>query len=476
MFSRLLLLTLTLLLASPPPASARDDLLGLEDILASVRQHYPPLLAAWLEQDIAAGKVRRAEGAFDPIISAALMTRPQNYYTASNGQFMVTQPLRDSGGKVYAGYRLTSGFLPSYERKIRTADGGEAVVGFSLPFLRNRDFDGRRASLSQAELDRELARPNILRQYLNFMRASRISYFNWVAAGKELEAAEALLKVAKDRDDALRQQLEEGAIAAIVRTDNRRLVVAREIGVVRARRAFEAASIALSLFHREARTGTTMMPRREQLPDGFPPLQLLDELTLVNDRGRALFRRPEIRQVEIFVAKAKVDRRLAQNDLKPNLDLTVELNQALGGDLPKDIENTEITALMEFSVPIGRNEAKGRIEAINANLGQLTKEKEFARDSILADANDSFSAVTAAYLTLEQTTENVRLSEILENAEKEKFNEGASDLLAVQIREQATFDARILEINALRDYFRALADYFAAVAKDSPTHLIPVSR
>lgn len=463
------------LLAFPLPALAQKTL-GLEDVLVSVRQHYPPLLAAWLEQDIAAGKVRRAEGAFDPIISAALMARPQNYYSATNGNFMVTQPLRDSGGKLYAGYRLTSGFLPSYERKIRTADGGEAVVGFSLPFLRNREFDQRRASLTQAELDRELARPNILRQFLNFLRASRIAYYNWVAAGQELAAAENLLKVARDRDAALGEQLAEGAIAAIVRTDNKRLVVAREIGVVRARRGFEAAAIALSLFHRDPRTGRTLMPTREQLPGGFPPLQILDELTLINDRGRALFRRPEIRQIEIFIAKAKVDRRLARNDLKPNLDLSVELNQALGGDLPKDIENTEITALMEFSVPIGRNEAKGRIEAITANLGQLDQEKEFARDSILADANDSFSAVTAAYQTLEQTAENVRLSEQLEEAEREKFAEGASDLLAVQIREQATFDARILEIDALRAYFKSLADYLAAVAKDAPTHLTPVTR
>ena len=308
------------------------------------------------------------------------------------------------------------------------------------------------------------------------MRASRTSYFNWLAAGKQLEAAEALLKVAKDRDAALGEQFEEGAIAAIVQVDNKRLVVAREIEVVNARRAFEQASIALSLFHRDRRTGTTIMPTRAELPDSFPALQVFDELTLVNDRGRAIFRRPEIRQIEIFIAKAKVDRRLAQNDLKPNLDLTVELNQALGGDLPKDIESTEVTALMEFSVPIGRNEAKGRIEAITANLAQLAKEKQFARESIIADANDSFSALTAAYDALAQTSENVRLSEQLEEAELERFKEGATDLLTVQIREQATFDARILEINALRNYFRSLADYFAAVARDSPTHLIPVSR
>lgn len=469
-------LTCLLTFGSSSPSLFAQKALGLEDILLSVRKQYPPLLAARLQQDIANGKVRKAEGAFDPILSAALMARPANYYSGTNGSVMVDKPLRNSGGKFYAGYRVSSGFLADYDRKIRTADGGEAVIGINLPFLRNRAIDERRTKLTQAELDRELANPVILRQYLNFMRASRIAYYNWIAAGKRLSAAEKILKIAKDRDTALGEQLNEGAIARIVQVDNRRLMVSREIAVVSARRSFEAASIALSLFHRDLENGTTIMPTRDQLPDGFPPLLVLDQMTLVNDRGRAIFRRPEVRQIGILEAKAKVDQRLALNNLKPNLDLAVELNQALGGDLPDDIERTEVTALLSFSVPIGRNEAQGRLEAVKAYMGQLTKEKEFARENIIADANDSFSALSAAYRALAQTTLNVELSEELELAEADKFENGASDLLAVQIREQATFDARVLEINALNTYFKALADYLAAIAKDSPTHLTPVSR
>lgn len=49
-------------------------------------------------------------------------------------------------------------------------------------------------------------------------------------------------------------------------------------------------------------------------------------------------------------------------------------------------------------------------------------------------------------------------------------------LLALQIREQATFDARNLEINALLVYFKSLADYHAAVATDAPPHLLPKMR
>jgi hypothetical protein len=55
----------------------------------------------------------------------------------------------------------------------------------------------------------------------------------------------------------------------------------------------------------------------------------------------------------------------------------------------------------------------------------------------------------------------------LETAENEKFAQGASDLLALQIREQATFDARVLEIDAKLARLKAMADYQAAVAADA---------
>jgi outer membrane protein TolC len=63
----------------------------------------------------------------------------------------------------------------------------------------------------------------------------------------------------------------------------------------------------------------------------------------------------------------------------------------------------------------------------------------------------------------------VELAVELEKAENARFTQGASDLLALQIREQATFDARLLQLQAQTDFFRTLANYRAAIAADAPT-------
>ena len=69
------------------------------------------------------------------------------------------------------------------------------------------------------------------------------------------------------------------------------------------------------------------------------------------------------------------------------------------------------------------------------------------------------------------TRKNVDLARQLEKAENERLQQGATDLLALQIREQATFDAQVLEVEAQADYFRAQANYRAAIAADAPSKL-----
>lgn len=451
-------------------SSAISAPLAVEDVLGSVRSHYPPLLASWLQKDIANGRIRRAQGAFDPLLSTTVALRPGSFYDGTNAEFLVEQPFTGWGGSLYGGYRISSGSLPDYENN-RTADGGGAVLGVRVPFLRDGDFDERRAALGAAAIERELANPFILRQYLDFHRAARISYFSWLAAGKRLAVAQEILRVAQTRDDFLKEKSDGGAIAPILLVDNHRLVVSREIAVIEAQRRVEATAIELSLFHRDLGSGDPIVPQLTELPESFPKPTALDPLQLASDRGRAEFRRPEIREIDLLINKGAIDQRLARNQLKPNLDLAMEFNQAIGQNRPKDINENEFSSFLRFSVPIGRNEAKGRMETIQAQIARLEQEKQFARENIIADVNDAYSAVDAAYTALKRTSLNVHLAEELEAAEAERFKQGASDLLALQIREQSTFEARILEIDATFAYFKALADYQAAVAMDAPSSL-----
>lgn len=442
--------------------AARGDALNLDKVLESVTSKYPPYLIALIERDIAAGRLRQAQGAFDLGFRASGSFQPNGYYDNSVGDFTFDQPLPFWGGNVFAGYRISSGSLADYDKN-RTQLDGEMRAGIRLNLLRDSVIDSRRATLWKARLDQEAADPFIQRQHLDIVRAASRSYFNWVAMGLRLGVTEQLERLAEDRDDAIAELVKKGQLAPIVQVDNERLVVSRSLAVVQARRRFEAASIELSLFYRDEKDEPVVIARHH-LPQAFPRPLTPNEKKVGPDLQDAFVLRPELRRIRLVAEKFGIDQRLAKNNLLPNLDLTATVAENLGEGPYKDRERTESAVGIELRVPLQRNEAKGRLEVIQAELQRLDADARFARERIVAEVRDAWSAIRAAHEQIGMTSRNVGLAVQLEEAERKRFDQGATDLLALQIREQATFEARLLEVDARAEYFRAQADYEAASA------------
>ena len=444
------------LLAQDPPPRA----LELEEVLDSVMTRYPPLLAALIEKDITSGRVRQAEGAFDLTLNAGANAVPSGYYDGRTGSVILEQALQSWGAKVYGGDRLSSGLLPNYNLQ-RTPEDGQVTAGIRLSLLRQGRIDRERATREQSRIDAELADPFIARQRLEFTRAATISYFNWVNAGFRLRAAEELLRLANDRDTAIGEQVRRGALAPIVRIDNERLVVSRRLATIQNQRRFEAATIELSLFLRDPHD-QPVLANRKRLPPAFPAPRPQDPARLSQDTTDALARRPELRNIALSIDRVRIETDLARNDLLPNLDLTLEARQSPTQRRLSDIEPLETRAGVELRIPLQRREASGRLQVAESQIRRLQADEQFARDRIGAEVRDTFSALSAATGQITQAQRNVVLAVMLEDAERLRFRQGASDLLALQIREQATFDARLGEVDAFSDYFRALANYRAA--------------
>ncbi|MBX3733122.1 MAG: TolC family protein [Verrucomicrobiae bacterium] len=439
--------------------------LHLEHVLASVTNQYPPLLGALIERDIAAGRLKSASGPFDFNAFAKLFGTPIGYYETGTGDVGFEQFTGIWGSTIFGGYRYTWGDrLPDYYYT-RTEGAGEMRLGLEVPLLRDGSIDRRRAAVLKARLDQKLADPLIARQQLDFVRAGSVAYFNWVANGQRYLIASNLLSVARARAFALTNQFDAGLIPRIVLTDNERLIVARELTLLQSRRRFEAAALTLSLFYRDPNDSPIVAPL-DCLPPGFPEMPELSA-TQVGPAVAAAFQvRPELRRFQLNREKLEVDRRLARNQLQPNLNAGVSVIQNFGEELYKDLSVPQLRAGLEFRVPLQRSEARGRIVEVDGLLEQLSNEERFARDRIQTEIQDAFSAYLAAHDQTRQTRLNVDLAQELLAAEEDRFRLGATDLLALQLREQAAMDARNLDVDASAEVFRALADYRAATAQD----------
>lgn len=449
--------------AQGPGTDSTPDPLGLDEVLASVEAAYPPLLAARIERDAADGRLRAARGIFDTEIFGTAGGTVDGYYEYTAYEAGVEQFLGLWGSTVYGGYRLTRGDeLPDYY-DYRTREDGELAFGLRIPILRGGPLDEDRAGLGRARLDRRAVEPVIARQRLDFVRAASVAYWRWVAAGRKRALAESLLALALDRTAALDQQVENGLRADIDRVDNRRLVVEREIGLLEARRDYQAAAVTLSLFLRDP-AGEPVIPDEARLP-GSLPLPEGDSLDVEADVARALRVRPELARRALDVAGKEIDLRLARNRLLPTLDAEVEASRDFGPSRYGDLARDELRAAVELKIPLPNRSASGARDAARATLEQARRELRFAADQVAAEVRTVAAEVEAARATTVRAELARDLAEELRMAEEARFQAGSSDLLALQIREQAAFEAERRVVDTRLGLLRALADYRAAVAE-----------
>lgn len=439
--------------------------LGLEEVLTSVETHYPLLRAIEQERAIAGGKLLSTMGAFD-----------LNFLAGSEGQGTTYDNLRSTiglsqglpvgGMSVFAGYRTGYGEFPTYNLGQKTADGGEFRTGITLPLLKDRAIDRPRAAVQQARIDTAIAEPVIERQRIDFHRAAALTYWNWVAAGHRLKLSQALVDLATERDEQLKARVLIGPAANIERIDNQQNIALRNGLLVQAQRAFQKASIDLSLFLRDG-TGSPTLAGDDRLPI-FPKVEPVDPAGFQAALQTAFEMRPEPRRLRFQREKAAVDLRLALNQTLPGLNAVLATAQDVGFSKsslsgPNGLDRTTVSAGLTMQVPLQRREANGRVLTAQAQLIQLEQQFRQAEDVVRADVQDSFSALERAYEFHKQAQQRVELARTVARAEREQLRLGRSDVLRVTLREQAAFEAGMIEIGAQQEYFRAEADFRAAL-------------
>lgn len=441
----------------------RGQALTLDEVLRSVDTNYPPLLATLLEREVAEGVYTQAQGQFDTNINMSTGADRFGYYPNERFDANVTQNLQWQGTQVYAGYRNGFGSYPGYRGLEATRSLGEWRAGFKVPLLRGREIDDRRAALATTRIGQTLADLTVDQQRLVVRQLASTRYWDWVAAGQRLRIARDLLRVATERDVALRDAAELGSIAQVEVTENQRQILQRRAAIVEAERGLQQTSIALSLFYRDE-FGDSRIAKESQLPSNLPATKVLGDEQVSFDLATALQRRPEIATIAAQRAQTRVDIDLATNQTRPTVDLGLGVTSEAGaGDIKRG--PNEVKATLTFNLPFQRRVAEGKLQQASAKHSQLTQRERFARDQVSAEVRDAASAVRAAHERALLAASEVTVALDLAEAERERFRLGDSTLFTVNLREQAAVDAELRLVAANLDYIRALTVYEQVTAK-----------
>lgn len=434
--------------------------LTLGEVLTSSRQHTPQVLEAMARVRVAEGRRLGAEGAFDLLFKGNAESRLDGFYDGKSLGGGITQPLRSRGGEFYAGYRVSDGRFPIYEDQKYTNELGELKVGVLLSLLRDRLIDERRFAVTQADAEIELARNEQLMIAIGVQRRAIDSYGAWVSTGLKLRALRDLLALAEDRQNAFRRQTERGEKPTILLTENEQIILNRRTLVVEAEQELFVAANRLSLFLRDE-SGAPRVPTLTELPGGLPPAAPLPQ-----DLAALAAERPDLRAIDIRMQQARERLALNRNAALPRLDLVLETSRDFGDIGPggPSRSGTEPKVALQFSVPLQQRSARGQQAATAAEIDAQEVRRRQLEEQITVELETIRSQlVTARRLVELARAEQERAGQVAQ-AERRRFELGASDLLRVQQREEAEASARLRAIDVAWRELQARAELAAATA------------
>lgn len=454
----------------PIPAPASSAPLTLDEVLRASARAAPQIVEALAKIRSAEGKALTASGAFDTVFDAEGRSRTLGYYDGTVASAGVTRPLSDNGGYLYGDYRVSRGQFPVYEDKNYTNRLGEVKVGALYSLLRDRLVDERRTRRTLASGDIDIARFEREAVAIGVQRRAIDAYQNWVAAGLRLRAYRDLLQLSESRRGGLARQVELGARPDILLAENDQNLVRRRALVVRAEGDFQAAANALSLYFRDA-NGDPLLVGPERLP--------ADATALAGVSARAgedfQTRRPDLQMLLARIDQGAARLALAQNDLRPRLDLRGEMAKDVGPVGLGGASRTPLEAAIgfRFSMPLQNRAAKGKIVEAQAEIDALAARGRFLRDQIAVEVEGITINVGATEQLATIAEQERQLAERLAAAERRRFELGSSDFFLVNQREETANDARVRLIDAQARIAAARAELAAATADRAALGLEP---
>lgn len=447
--------------ARPSAASAAaspSEVLQLEAVLAAVRARHPLVEASAAAVDRAGGEILAAQGGFDPTLELHGAWYPHGDYVNRGVQATLKQPTPWWGLSLVGGWRLGGGDFPLYKGDEVTASGGEGRLGLELPLLRDGPIDSRRAGLAGAHQRLAVARWQYQGMVLELLRRATHAYWDWVAAGRRLAIVAELLEIARTRDGALAERVRRGDLALADGLDNQRAILKRQGRLIKAQRAFDKASIALSLFWRDAagrpqRAPLSALPHELPRPAAAPPIeQHARELTA------ALGRRPDLRELDAQSAGLAIQRDWARNQRWPLLAAFAGSTLDLG-DAAYRSARSDLRLGLKLELALPQRTARGRLRSTEAELAGLAAKRRLLRETIRAQLEDAHSALAAALQQAHFAERERTLAQRLQTMERERLELGNSTLFLVNLREQEAAEAEGRAIDAIASSQRAWADY-----------------
>lgn len=416
--------------------------------LDAVERAHPALQAASFEADLAEAEIRNALGRFDPVLDLHYQHKDKGGTNKLDLlQSSVELPLDMLfGPKLKATYNRGTGTHVNPESA--TAAGGDAGIGISLPLFQGIFTDTRRNQLRKAALRPDLAAAQVRLERNTLLRAAALRYWDWAEAVAAVDVADTVVRLVRERAAMMAHRARAGETSAIDTVEILQEVARRQGELLRAQRIAEQAGVDAGVYL-WAIDGTprTLSGRPERLPVAADT-SVLAAISMSTVQAA----RPEIRRTDILQQTARLDSGLANEYLRPFVQLEGSLMQYdVGSAIAPDVKFG-----LTITQPLLFRSASAQAQVASVTVRRADFQRAIVERSVEADVANAAIAVRRAAERMVVATTEVGLADQMLVAERRRFDAGESTLLTLNLRERFYAEALMRQVNARADWARAL--------------------
>lgn len=415
----------------PPANSARFP---VDSFISIVKRHHPVAVQARLLRQQARAERLKAAGKFDPKLFSDIQEKrfkETDYFQLHNSGLEIPSWF---GLKAKAGYERNQG---AFLNEQNTVPGSGLWYGeISLTLIRGLFIDERRAALRQAQLLQESAEFEIELALNQLLEEALIAYWDWYQGYRDWQLMAEAVDLARVRLQAVRRGAAVGEMPMIDTLEARIQWQDRRLRYQEAEANFlENRNLVANFLWLEG-----VVPL--QIQQNTIPLWRDPELLNLLPTDW-LEQHPQLQFYRIKMDRLDLDRRLAVEQLKPQVDLSYKfLNQPTQNDFFAEYSPNNYQFGLRASFPVFLRSGRGEVMKTKLKLQETDLEQELKRLEIT-------NKVQALELQLQLTGQQVQESRSITanylrllRAEQSKFFNGESSLFLVNAREIKYLEAR----------------------------------
>ncbi|MEQ9426302.1 MAG: TolC family protein [Cyclobacteriaceae bacterium] len=436
----------------------------INDFFQIVLGNHPVIKQANIQTEKARQILRSARGQFDPKLEAQWDVKEfegKDYYNTLNAGLKVPVwvPI-----DLKAGLDQNTGLFLNPERSIPDAnENRQLFLGLAIPIGKGLFIDERRATVKQAMVFQSIAEAEQTKMVNKIIFQATKDYYNWYNAYFYLRFLEQSIQIANQIFSRVLIDFEFGEAAAIDTVQAQITIQNRQIELHQAKIDYTNASLMLSNHLWTPNelplelTENSLPPRLTDVP------QTVDESLYVDLVKMAEENHPEIVKLQGKIEQLNVQRSLARENLKPQLDLSYtfidEPINSLGESSAFQLDENYKLGL-DFSIPIFLRKERGKLKETNLKI----RESEY---DVQLTTRNLINGITAVFQELNQLTLMIaQLNAVVNNYERmvqaELFNlqNGESDLFKINFQQEKLISAQLKYLKIRTYYEKMLAELY----------------